>query len=752
MSAEASRTLLGRYRLVYRLGQGAMGSVWLADDMLLERAVALKQLVHFPGAVEGHPEMVARLMAEARAAARLRHPGLVTIHDVVLDGGEPWIVMEYVSGRSLSDEIARNRRLPWQQVADIGAQVAEAVAAAHRGGIVHRDLKPANILLTEEGRAVVVDFGIAKASSAATMTSRGTVVGTPEFLAPELLNGQGASPATDMWALGVTLYQAVQGRPPFSEPTLTALLAAILARSPAPAEHAGPLDGLLQALLSKDPIQRPDAPAVQRALSSYRPVRSDGEAATSTMDVQGAIAPPVPPVPPRGPGAGASAEYPDEPLDGGFFEGATDTVPSTVPEFIAGTVIVDPDNITTRAELVQALQAVKRQADLTAKEVATVIGVPVSTVRGYFDRNRLPAERERILQILLACGIPSVDLPRWEGALVRVRSQRLQAASTRRRRSQDASREDSRHFGFGPSGDPVGDSTDDRAGDADLLFRVYIPKTQLYAEQRREMLRLFRVWLTTVQGHDVRQQDFSTKDGDTVAFYVGLGQLRPALGEEYREFVSFVEYSAHSPATAIDRLTEIGIDESTGTELVTDYAIKYHRIELGLRHARQNRILSLQQTLEGQLLDKGANPQGIAAIQSVQIRSLLDQVVPPPTAAASLPAIAAPDLRQPPTQMNMTFNAEQIIYTAIDSIQGTANFGPEPRRLLALINQHAGTQAGPLLTAFHEVEDPGIPVKERFAAKKKLTSFLVDLAKRLPDVGVDLLEAYLKRKLGLPDS
>jgi hypothetical protein len=180
--------------------------------------------------------------------------------------------------------------------------------------------------------------------------------------------------------------------------------------------------------------------------------------------------------------------------------------------------------------------------------------------------------------------------------------------------------------------------------------------------------------------------------------------------------------------------------------------MKYHRMDMGLRHARQNKILSLQQTLEGQLLDKGANPHGIVAIQSIQIRSLLDQVVPPPTAAPSLPAIAAPDLQHLPTQVNMTFNAEQIVYTAIKSIQGTVNFGPEARQLLALINQHGATHVGPLLTALHEVEDPGIPAKERAAAKKKLTSFLADLAKRLPDVGADLLEAYLKRKLGLPAS
>jgi hypothetical protein len=180
--------------------------------------------------------------------------------------------------------------------------------------------------------------------------------------------------------------------------------------------------------------------------------------------------------------------------------------------------------------------------------------------------------------------------------------------------------------------------------------------------------------------------------------------------------------------------------------------MKYHRIEMGLRHARQNRIASLQQTLEAQLLDNGAKPRDIAGIASVQIRSALDQVVPSSAATVSLPGIAAPDPRQSPAQVNMTFNAEQIVYTAIDSIQGTVNFGSEARQLLDLINKYAGAQAGPLLMALHEVEDSGIPAKQRATAKKKITSFLTDLAKRLPDIGADLLEAYLKRKLGFPNS
>jgi hypothetical protein len=160
-------------------------------------------------------------------------------------------------------------------------------------------------------------------------------------------------------------------------------------------------------------------------------------------------------------------------------------------------------------------------------------------------------------------------------------------------------------------------------------------------------------------------------------------------------------------------------------------------MEMGLRHTRQKRILSLQQTLEGQLLDQGANPQGIEAIQSMQIMSLLDQVIPLPTAASSLPAISAPIPRHSPVQVNMmTFNAEQVIYTAIDSIQGTVNFGLEARQLLGLINQHAGAQAGRLITALHEVEDPGLPTGERATAKKKLMSFLADLAKKFPDIGL----------------
>ena len=286
--------------------------------------------------------------------------------------------------------------------------------------------------------------------------------------------------------------------------------------------------------------------------------------------------------------------------------------------------------------------------------------------------------------------------------------------------------------------------------DADLLFRVYIPKTQLYAEQRRDMLRVFRDWLTTVRGLDVRQQDLSTREGDTVAFYADPGQLRPALGAEYRDFASFVEHCAHSPTTAIDRLTEIGIDESAGTQLVAEFATRYRRLELDLRHARESRILSLQQTFEGQLLDDGLSPRDVA---SLQIASVLEQVVPSPTAAPSLPAIAAPDLSPAPAQPDIKSSADQIGFSATRSIQGTADFGPEARQLLGLINQYADPpQAWPLVSALHEAEDPDLPVKDRRAAQKKLGSFLAGLPRRVSDAEAGLLENYLKRQLNVPDA
>jgi serine/threonine protein kinase len=447
-------------------------------------------------------------------------------------------------------------------------------------------------------------------------------------------------------------------------------------------------------------------------------------------------------------GVGDTAFIPADRLPTSYFRStvAPDAVDSA-PAPVSGTVDeqVDPNRVGSRVEFFIALNTIRERSGLSPRDVAILIGLPVTTVRGYFESKRLPAERDVLRQILVACGTSPATLPLWDMALVRVRSQRRNTA-TGKARSPAAGQSDQSGFDQpdDPADDPLGSPADD---ESDLLFRVYIPKTQLYAEQRRQMLRLFREWLANVHGQGIRHEDIPSRDGDTVAFFAVPGQPRPPLSAEYSEFVSFVQHCAHSPGTAVGRLAESGLSEVTSSDLVTKYSKEYHRMDMDLRQARETRILTLQHTLEAELLERDADPHTVA---SLRIRSVLEQVVPPPSAAPSLPAIAAPGVPPQPTQVNMTFNAEQIVYTAVESIQGTANFGPQAKDLLALINQYGGGDAGQLRTALHEIEDPEVPHRLRADAKTKLKSFLADLARQIPGIGVDLLQKYLEKQLGLP--
>ncbi|MBB5078405.1 serine/threonine-protein kinase [Nonomuraea endophytica] len=256
--AESAGLLAGRYRLLSQLGQGGMGIVWLALDELLRQEVAVKE-VRLPPDLDAaaRAELSERTLREARAAARLRsHPAIVTVHDVVLDGGRPWIVMELVRGRSLDRALREHGPLPPRQVAAIGARVLEALAAAHASGILHRDVKPANVMLTDDGRVLLTDFGIASVADDAVLTQTGLLTGSPGYIAPERLRGEADGPLADLWSLGATLFAAVEGTAPFARQNPAASMAAVLMQEPPPARRAGPLAPVLAALLEKDPARR----------------------------------------------------------------------------------------------------------------------------------------------------------------------------------------------------------------------------------------------------------------------------------------------------------------------------------------------------------------------------------------------------------------------------------------------------------------------------------------------------------------
>lgn len=254
----SGRLVAGRYRLGRMLGRGGMGAVWQAEDTLLARRVALKE-VWLPQAgddpMDPSDPAVRRVIREAQAAARLRHPGIITVHDVIEESGRPWIVMELIDGRSLADVIAAQGLLSQRQAAEVGLQVLDALRAAHREGVAHRDVKPANILLAE-GRVVLTDFGIATIYDETALTATGQLVGSPAYLAPERINGMPATAASDLWALGVTLYTAVTGASPFQRDSTPATLMAVLEHRPATPPHSGLLWPLIKGLLDKDPARR----------------------------------------------------------------------------------------------------------------------------------------------------------------------------------------------------------------------------------------------------------------------------------------------------------------------------------------------------------------------------------------------------------------------------------------------------------------------------------------------------------------
>ncbi|MCP2311075.1 serine/threonine-protein kinase [Kitasatospora paracochleata] len=259
---DQDRVIAGRYRLLDRIGSGGMGTVWRARDELLGRDVALKELRVRPELSPAETATVLeRTRREARSAARINQRNVVVVHDVVEDGGLPCVVMEYVPSRTLGDALAECGPLSAAETARLGCEVLAGLRAAHAAGVLHRDVKPSNVLLGLDGRVVLTDFGIASTADDSTLTRTGELVGSVDYLAPELIRGGRPSPASDLWALGATLYQAVEGTPPFRRPTAIETAMAVASDPLERPLRAGPLAPLIEALLAKEPFERPSAEA-----------------------------------------------------------------------------------------------------------------------------------------------------------------------------------------------------------------------------------------------------------------------------------------------------------------------------------------------------------------------------------------------------------------------------------------------------------------------------------------------------------
>jgi eukaryotic-like serine/threonine-protein kinase len=286
----AQETIAGRYRVLREVGRGGMGSVWLCRDERLGRQVAVKQVGH----VTGEAPDLARAMREARSSAPLNHPHVVAIYDAIDEGDQIWLVMEYVEGRTLAQIIAEDGSVPAERAAEIGAQVADGLAAAHARGTVHRDIKPSNILIGPDGRAKISDFGISRTAGEDTLTQTGMLSGTPSYLSPEIARGEDPSPASDAWALGATLFAAVEGRPPYASlPNPLATLANIAGQPPPRPERAGVLTEPISRMMDPDPQSRwavaDAAHALRRIHARHRTDRTREETAAFGPGV-GAVA------------------------------------------------------------------------------------------------------------------------------------------------------------------------------------------------------------------------------------------------------------------------------------------------------------------------------------------------------------------------------------------------------------------------------------------------------------------------------
>ncbi|WP_208876078.1 serine/threonine-protein kinase [Streptomyces sp. PBH53] len=263
------RLLAGRYRLGDVLGRGGMGTVWRAEDETLGRTVAVKEL-RFPSNIDEEEKrrLITRTLREAKAIARIRNNSAVTVFDVVDEDDRPWIVMELVEGKSLAEVIREDGLLEPRRAAEVGLAILDVLRSAHREGILHRDVKPSNVLIAEDGRVVLTDFGIAQVEGDPSITSTGMLVGAPSYISPERARGHKPGPAADLWSLGGLLYAAVEGTPPYDKGSAIATLTAVMTEPLEEPKNAGPLRDVIYGLLTKDPAKRLDDAGARAMLNA----------------------------------------------------------------------------------------------------------------------------------------------------------------------------------------------------------------------------------------------------------------------------------------------------------------------------------------------------------------------------------------------------------------------------------------------------------------------------------------------------
>ncbi|MFU8870704.1 serine/threonine-protein kinase [Micromonospora sp. SL4-19] len=299
--AAPGTTIGGRYSLRSPVGNGGMGTVWRATDTLLRRDVAVKEVVLPPGlAPSDRDAMYERTLREARAAAAIQHPAVVQVYDVVTEGGRPWIVMELLDARSLADMVIEDGPVAPRAVAKIGIALLGALEVAHAIGVLHRDVKPANVLICSDGRCVLTDFGVARMPTDVQLTTPGMVLGSPHFISPERAMGQDFGPPSDLFSLGVTLYTAVEGRPPFDKGDPIETMHAVVEDEPATPQRSGPLTRVLMGLLEKDPARRVDVHTARGMLRELLagPLTSTATAVNSVTDPYAVVPVQRPALPP----------------------------------------------------------------------------------------------------------------------------------------------------------------------------------------------------------------------------------------------------------------------------------------------------------------------------------------------------------------------------------------------------------------------------------------------------------------------